>query len=269
MVGDRALLSRVHNRDMQPRLLITLAAFMTTALATGWVVATDETLTLATGARIMFSVGLLLLTTIATVALTVDHSRWAMRVLSATTLVSATVAFVAIPSPAWYVAVTGVALSVVVAVSGLAEPLVRQLPPPAPLPTSALLLMLALVSTPIVVGALNGTRPAHLVLASGSVVLAWRYGQAGPVGLWSARLGIPLVGLWAALSSPPLEGVVIGVYVATLTALSWTRDTRLAAVPLVTHATLKPVFAELAPAEILAEAGYDEHGRRLENRDQQ
>lgn len=252
---------------MHIRLFVTLAAFMSTALATGWMVATDETLTLEPGARIMFSVGFILLTTIAAVALTVDHSRWAMRTLTTTTFIAVAVALIAIPSPAWYFAVLGIALSVFITVSGLAEQFVRQLPPPAPLPVSALLLMLGLVSTPTVVGALNATRSAHVVFAIGAVLLAWRYGRAGPVGLWLARFSIPLVGLWAALSSSFAQGTVIGTYTVALTALSWTSDTRLAAVPLVTHATLKPVFAELAPAEILAEAGYDEHGRRLEDRD--
>lgn len=249
---------------MQWRLLFILGTHLVTTLATGWLISNPNGLALDTSARVMMSSGLVLLSTIAAVALTVNHGRWALRTFAVTTAVAIAVASVAEPSFAWYLAVTGVGLSMFIHASGAAEPLVRQLPPPAPLPLAPLLLMLGLIAAPLVMGALGAIETSHIAAAVAGPVIAWRYSQAGPVGLWLARLAFLALGVWSALSSPAWQGFLIAIYVAALTALAWTKDARLAAIPLVTQARLKPVFAELAPADILAEAGYDAHGRRLD-----
>ena len=249
---------------MQWRLLLILATHLTTTLATGWLISHPSNLALDVSARIMLSSGLVLLTTIAAVALTVNHSRWALRTFIATTVAAISVAVLTTPSPSWYLVMTGASMSIFLHTSGAAEPLVRQLPPPAPLPTAPLLLMLGLVKAPVLIGAIDATRPTHIVVALAGPGIAWRYSQAGPVGLWLARLAFPILGLGSVLTSTAPQGSAITTYVVVLTALSWTKEARLAAVPLVTQARLKPVFAELAPPDILAEAGYDAHGRQLE-----
>lgn len=260
MLGDFNPSTGVHNRGMHTRLISVLAIFLGTSLAAAGLAVGELDLP----SNSMVVVGLLLLTTVACIGLTVNHGRWASRTLVCTTLVSTLLAMLSIPSPLWYAAVGGVGVSVVLLVSGALEPLVRQLPPPAPLPRPTLLLLLGLIGTPLLVGLVGGGSPAHVTFAVVAVLLAWRLGQGGPVSLWLNRLLLPLTGIWASVATPSPERYLVLAVVLSMTGAAWTKATGLVAVPLVTQAQLKPVFAELAPADILAAAGYDEHGKKLD-----
>lgn len=260
MLGDFNPSKDVHNRGMHTRLISVLVAFLGTSLAS--VALAVRGLDLPSNSLVV--VGLVLVTTVACIGLTVNHGRWASRTLIITTLVSTLLVLLSAPSPLWYAAVGGVGVSVVILVSGALEPLIRQLPPPAPLPRPTLLLLLSLIGTPLLLGLIGGESPAHITFAGLAIFLAWRLGQGGPVGLWLSRLVLPLAGIWATAATPSPERYLVLAAVMSMTGAAWTKATGLVTVPLVTHAQLKPVFAELAPADILAAAGYDERGKKLE-----
>ena len=260
MLGDSNPHWGVHNGGMHTRLITVLVVFLATSLASA--VVASQGVGLESG--LLVAIGLVLLTTLAAIGLTVSHARWAARTLMVTTGAGVAVVALADQGLAWYVALTGIAFSVAAIASGTLEPLIRQLPPPAPLPAAPLLLMIGLLGVPLVTGFWGGASLPHVTFAGVSVLFAWRLGQGGPVGLWLGRLVLPIMGLWAILSSPSPDRFALLTYTVVLIWFAWSKETRLAAVPLVTHAQLKPVFAELAPADILAAAGYDEHGKRVE-----
>ena len=145
----------------------------------------------------------------------------------------------------------------------------RQLPPADGPPAEAVLLALGLLVTPAAdaVAAPAGLTAWHWSAAIATAVVAWSYSQAHVAGLWSARLAVPVVLLVAGLASPPGGLVLLLVVAAGLSALAWTGGAVRAVTPLQPQpADGVAVPPELVPADLLARAGYDERGRRIEKR---
>jgi hypothetical protein len=102
---------------------------------------------------------------------------------------------------------------------------------PGAKPTVLVLGSLGLVPL-VAIASPAGLSVAHGVLASSALLLAWAYARANLWGLWGLRVVLPIVAVPAMLASPPAGAALIGLAVASLTWLAWSREARLAVQPL-------------------------------------
>ncbi len=199
----------------------------------------------------------------ACLGLVLARGRWA-RWLAAGVLVGQFALAVIMGLDVW----TGIALSVTVVTGGFVagpwlDAFLRQLPPADPLPGAAVALAIVLLFVPaaLATAAPGGVGLLHWVAGLGALITGWAFARALVVGLWSARVLIPLLIVGAAFDSPT-AGTVGAVAVAgVVAALAWMPGTARAVSPLVSAATGVAVPPELVPADLLARAGYDDRGR--------
>ncbi|MDX1690112.1 MAG: hypothetical protein R3290_03710 [Acidimicrobiia bacterium] len=113
----------------------------------------------------------------------------------------------------------------------------------------------------------GGLSPAAWTLVAVATVTAWTLARALRLGLWSARVALPLAGGWAAVDGGVPGGIVIGAVAVVLTLAAWRRAVRLAVDPLLPPPVERvPHPPELVPPDILEAAGYDDRGAPLEER---
>lgn len=139
----------------------------------------------------------------------------------------------------------------------------RQLPRADPPPMPAVVLALVLVAVPAALGlsAPGGVGWAHWVGALVALVTGWAFSRALSVGLWSARVLVPVGLLGAALQSPPAGSIGLAAGAVALAVLAWVPAVARAVHPLVSRVDGVAVPPQLVPSDLLARAGYDERGR--------
>ncbi|GIU92903.1 MAG: hypothetical protein KatS3mg011_1809 [Acidimicrobiia bacterium] len=202
--------------------------------------------------------------TLSLVGMLVGASRWGRRLgmgVAAAGLASAVV--VPVESWWWWLGL----VSSAAALGGLAgramKGYVRERPAAAGPPPRAVGAVLAVLFSPAVVAAVVPSMPAStaILLAAVWVGGVW-YAKAAPGALFVVRVVVPSLALAAALTLEPGGAVACLVVAATVAALAWSKDARLAVHPLVERGTAVPIPPELVPREILDEAGLDSRGRR-------
>lgn len=245
--------------------ILTTASLLVASLAAAFVMTGPDPFW-QDGAGAMVAAGHLLLTAVAVVGALVGAARWSVGVGVGLTAALGGVAVLHPVGPAWIVMVIAAAAALAGLVGTGLRAVVRQRPPADAPPTKAAALALGLLTPPLTVGVVqpSGVDVTDWMLVAVSLAVGILYTRAGSRAVWVTRVGLPLLTL-AVLAAVPLPGALLPlVAFGALSALSWTADARLAAVPLVTPGKRVPIPAELAPGEILDAAGLDDRGRRKE-----
>jgi hypothetical protein len=86
--------------------------------------------------------------------------------------------------------------------------------------------------TAVGVASPSGLDAGHGVLGGAGVLLAWAYARAQLWALWALRLALPAIAVGAVVGSPWPGRIMLIALVATLVALAWRREARLAVQPL-------------------------------------
>lgn len=243
--------------------ILTTAALLVSSLAAALLL-TGPDAVWSDGSGVMLACGHLLLVAIAIVGSLVGAARWSVGLGVGLAGVLAVPAVVHPITAAWIVMVAAAGL----AMAGLAgtglRAAVRQRPPADAPPRKATSLVLGALSSPIVVAGLQpeGVTTADWLLTAATIALAAWYTRAKPMALWATRLVLPLLAATAAFVIALPQAFAAVVFFALLTWLAWTKDARIAVIPLAAPGRSVPIPAELAPEDILDAAGLDSRGRR-------
>ena len=212
------------------------------------------------GQYLLASLGLLVMVTVGLVGLFVARGRWARRYLWSALVIDAALFVTSGRFLVTLVAILAAALSLgLPEMDGWTRQLRKADAPPAP----AVLLPLALISMPAVLGMIVNSNAAVWAFSLASVVGAWSYARAHRLTLWALRLAYPAIGIAVAIGLPLWQSVIFGTLVGFCVVLAWTPGALLGIQPLAPRRVdAKPVFAEMAPPEIMDEIGRDSHGRK-------
>lgn len=243
-------------------------------LAAGFVLATGavwggrliiDPAPISDGSAALIAISVVVGAATAALGLVLSRGRWARRVSIGVLAVQLGLTVLLDPAPIGWaaLAVTGVAL-ILVAGPWL-DGFLRLLPPADPPPLPAVVLALAFVALPGLLGiaAPGGVGAGHWLAALVALATGWAFSRALSVGLWSARLAVPALLVVAALDSPPGGAVVLVAGAVGMAALAWSAPVRRAIHPLVPRADGVAVPPQLVPSDLLEQAGYDERGRPL------
>lgn len=181
------------------------------------------------------------------------------------------------------VALTWIGLAVVVPLEGLSIALLvvaaaalaaalgpwlrrwlRRLPRADGPPPAAVVLLLALMATPVAaaLASPNGIGIGAVVLAAWSAALALGIARMLPGSLLAARVVHPALAIAAAVETGMPGGAVITATAAVVAAMAWRRDVALAITPVSPRrGDAIAIPPELVPPEILEAAGLDDRGR--------
>lgn len=222
----------------------------------------------ATSSGVTLGLTLLLGSATAGAGMVVSRGRWARNLgwfLVAVELVLS----MTMDLDAWGVVALVLTLGAVVLLAGpwLAD-FLRKLAPAAAPANAAVFLALGLLFTPglVAVAAPAGMKPIHWLAAAGGLIGSWMYSRALPPGLWAARTLIPVLMAVAALFSAPAGAALLAAGAVGVLVLAWSAPAALAVYSLVPTAAGVAVPPELVPPELLAAAGYDERGRKREEK---
>ena len=219
----------------------------------------------ADGSGALLAIGLLVVSAVSSLGMVLARGIWARRVSGAVLAVEVVLALV-MDLDLWGVIALAVTLFAIGLVAGpWLDGFLRRLPPSEPIPTAAMALGLGLAAAPglLAVFSPGGIEVVHWVAALVALATAWAFARALRVGLWSARVLVPIVLIAAAVASSP-PGLFGGLALAmTCVALAWSSSVNRAVTPLLATASGVAVPAELVPPDLLAKAGYDDRGRPL------
>jgi hypothetical protein len=211
---------------------------------------------------------LLIVTLVAIIGLVVAKAIWARRFSMVVIGLTGLMALLLPISNYWVIALLLSGLAVV-AVTGPYLDDYLQPPETGGPPPKSVVLLLLLLTLPGVTAFLSGSplSAAAWAVVIGSPIVAWAYGKAMPVGLWAARTAIPALGIAASWG---LAWWAIVLLVATMGAeawLAWSKEvgSAVSGPDRPPGARGLPIPPELAPREVLAAAGLDDHGRRIDD----
>lgn len=211
----------------------------------------------------LLAVGALVLSTVALVGMTVVGGRWAHRLGVATVAVMGAIAVTREIDPVWVLAVVATAGSLTALASPGLAGAIRKLPAASGPPPRAVAAPLILLVAPCLLGLSGASAPPALLLVVGlgAPVAAWCYARVIPGGLFSVRIGWPLL----ALGASPLLGMPAGLVSAALgmavAVSAWHPAAKASYHPPREVGTAFPIPPELTPPEVLETADLDERGR--------
>lgn len=212
---------------------------------------------------LLVGVGLLVMTTVSVVGMTVTGGRWAHRLAIASVAAGLVLALIR-PIDALWIAATGASI---IAGATLFLPQmtrrIRRLPTATGPPGSAVLLTSTMLTTPFLLGIASGgsTTWAILVVGLTAPMFAFLFVRVVPGGLLGVRLVWPLLalGLTAMLTFPAV--VVTVVTVIGVVVLAWRPDVKASFHPPRETGTTYAIPPELTPREVLDAARLDDQGR--------
>ncbi|MGH8958270.1 MAG: hypothetical protein ACRDVK_06310 [Acidimicrobiia bacterium] len=207
---------------------------------------------------LVIAASLLVVVTVAVVAVLIESSRLGYRLLVAAAAVEAVVALLHRRSVPWYggVAMLGVTSFV------LADPSlggwVRSRATAAPVPSKAVGLEIILLASPGITGLVTLAKPPGLLgaLTAASWLALFVYARRLPGALLLARAGPPLLALGAIWIPPPGRWLWLAL-MSVATYLAASSEVRLAVRPLFERGSRLMIPPELAPEEIRRALGKD------------
>lgn len=216
----------------------------------------------------LLGLSLVIAAAVATLGLVLARGRWARR-LALGLLAFQVGLSIVMDLDGWGIGSLGVtAVSIVLVAGPWLDGFLRRLPPAEPIPPAAMTLGLGLVLVPGLLAAASpgGVDGAHWAAALLSLITAWAFARALRLGLWSARLVVPLLLVAAGLVST-LAGTLMAFALAIAgCALAWAPSVNRAVTPLLARAEGVAVPPELVSPELLARAGYDDRGRPVQRK---
>ncbi len=240
-------------------------AALASAVSIGWavrLVSADDPL--AAAPAMLLGADVILLAVVAVAGYVLAHSRWAY--LLAMGVVGFELAMLAlIDRDFWAAALAAGCLAILgLGLSPPARHWVRDRPARRGPPPRVVVLVVGLLVMPALVALAAPSGPGlwHWLLVAVALLGGWGYTRALVPALWLLRTTFPAAGLLAAITSPWPGGAALAAATAGLTALAWLRDASLSAAPLAPPRVVTyRIPPELAPAEVLEQAGLDEAGR--------
>lgn len=218
----------------------------------------------------LLGLAILVAASVAALGIVLSRGKWARR-LGFVVLAGQVALLVTMDLDGWGWACLVVTAAALVLTAGpWLDGFLRKLPPADGPSLPAILLALGFVLTPaaVALSAPAGLSAWHWLAAVSITVIGWSYSRAHLAGLWAARLGAPVFLVVAALASPPGGLALLVGVAAVLGALAWAGGTARAVMPIEPRPGRGvAVPPQLVPADVLARAGYDERGRRIENHD--
>lgn len=188
---------------------------------------------LAGSSATVVALGILIYTSISVAGLLLSRGRWS-RVLGVAVVLLDLAVVTVTGLGVWAGLALGAAL---LALGGLTgrwlDGWVRRRPSIEGPPSKAVVLTLGLLGLVPAVGLASpsGLETGHGVLGAAGVLLAWAYARAQEWSLWAIRLTLPFLAIPAVLASPWPGAIGLTVLVAALVVLAWSRDARVALVP--------------------------------------
>jgi hypothetical protein len=246
----------------------TVAALATATSVSGTLLVVMGDTPLAASSAMLGAGGLLVLTVVAVAGMLLARARWARLILLSCTVAWLGVAAASPRSALWGTLVVVAAASLAALAGPWLGRWLRRLPSatgPSPVVTA---LLLSLVAAPALVGlsSPDGVHVGPIAWSLWSLALAVALGRAVPGSLTSVRVVSPLLAVGAGIAAGFPGGLVPPAVAVVPTALAWRREVRVAVVqPVPRRSNPVPFPTELVPPEILAAAGLDDRGRRVED----
>ena len=221
---------------------------------------------LAPGSVLLIVTGLLGLTTVGMVGVTVTGGRWAHRTLLAAVAAMLVLGVVRPIDGLWGLALASTLIAAIAVLSPALVASLRRLPVATGPPTRAVLLPLLLIGIPFPLGisAWDETSPGTLIVGLSAPLTALWFARVFPGGLYAVRIIWPVLAVGLSFTqwwAPAIVSVVSGAAVAVL---AWHPSVRVAFHPPREVGTVYPIPPELAPREVLDSAELDEHGRPIQ-----
>lgn len=235
------------------------AAGLTLASATGWSwVLVDDPNPWHRDTATILSASLLVVGTLAVVAVLIESSRLGYRLAVATIAVESVVALLHPRSGPWYLGVALLGLGSFALGERSLGGWVRGRTSAAPVPTRAVALgVLLLVAPGVTALAILTSAPGGLgALAAFCWILLFVYARRLPGALLAARAGPLLLALGASFIPSPGRWIWLGL-MAAATLIATSSDVRLAVRPLIERGSRLMIPPELAPEEIRRAFGGD------------
>lgn len=239
----------------------------TTQLATlAWTVAliVDPT-PLEAAPALLTAIGLVIMSTVATVGMVAVGGRWAHRLGLAVLGLTVVLALFRPIDVMWVLAVGLTAIALVALLSPALTGSIRKLPSASGPPPRAVAPALVLLAAPAILGMLGNDAEtwALVIVALSAPVVALLYSRVIPGGLIAVRFVWPVLavalapwlGLWA--------GAVAITLALTVAFAAWHESVKASYHPPRETGTSYAIPPELAPPEILDAAEIDDRGRRL------
>jgi hypothetical protein len=211
----------------------------------------------------LVGLGMLETVTVGVVGVIVVGGRWAWRTVLAVLALTLVLAVVRPVDTLWFASLlaslgAGVLYLLPVVARG-----VRKLPAATGPPWRAVVVPLALLGAPAVLGlaAWDGPTAATLVISLTAPVATLWYARVLPGGLLAVRVVWPLLTLGLAAFQPVLAIAAAIALSLLVLVLAWHPDVKVAFHPPREAGTVFPIPPELAPSEVLDAARLDERGR--------
>jgi len=182
----------------------------------------------------VISIGLMLNGLIAVAGLLLSRGRWSKHLSIATVGATLFLGVALKPGPWYWAGLVLTALAIVGLTGPWLQGWVRRLPAaegPGTKPLIAVFAALAIVPA-IGVASPSGLTLAHGFLGGAAVLLTWAFSRAELWGLWGLRLALPVFAIGPVIQSPWGGRLLLIGLVATVTAMTWTNEARIAVQPL-------------------------------------
>jgi len=212
----------------------------------------------------LIGIGLLGMATASVVGIVVAGGRWARRLGLVVVGATSVLALVRPIDLIWVLglgatSLAGASLFLPSVLAGI-----RKLPAAAGPPERAVLVPLVLIGAPFILGiASNDAAPwATLTVGIAAPIAAFAYSRVLPGGLLAVRALWPILAITLAFPMGSWGGFTSAALGVLVAALAWDGSVRAAFHPPREVGSAYPIPPELAPKEILDEAGIDDRGRR-------
>lgn len=241
---------------------MTLLPLVAAIAWTAALIASNEPL--GSAGSLLAGIGILSLSTVSVVGMTITGGRWAHRLGMLSVTAGLVIAAIRPVDLAWSLALAASTLAGVSLFMPRVTGSIRQLPAATGPPQTAVVVPLVLLSVPFVLGVLAGSSQPWALLTVGlsAPVFAFGFARVIPGGLIGIRVVWPLLSLGLA---PFLGLPAAGVAVLTalgVAALAWRDEVKAAFHPPREPGSTYPIPPELVPGEILDAADIDDRGRR-------
>ena len=212
----------------------------------------------------LISISLLGMATTSVVGIVIVGGRWARRLGLVVVGATALLAVVRPIDSLWIIGLASTSLAGAALFMPSLTAGVRKLPAAAGPPPRAVLLSLILLGTPLVLGVTqSGSAPwATLVVGLTAPLAGFAYSRVLPGGLLAVRILWPVLAIGAAIPMGWPDGLISASLGILIAALAWDRSVKTAFHPPREIGSSYPIPPELAPQEILDEAGIDDSGKR-------
>ncbi len=218
---------------------------------------------LGSAGALLTGVGLVIIAAVAVVGMTVTGGRWAHRLALVSVGAGLTIATIRPIDGFWVAATTASVISGSTLFLPRLTRGIRKLPAATGPPQSAVVLTLALLTIPFLLGVLSGRSATWAILVVGltAPLVAFLYARVIPGGLLGVRVAWPLLALSLAPVLTLVAGILTALSALAVLAIAWQPEVKTSFHPPHETGSTYPIPPELTPKDILDAARLDDRGR--------